>query len=272
MTQEWDASSRRGTDKRSAEINSLAKAAISVLARQTPPTKGSVARRLETLCEAYVSVEEAHRFDALSKLASENVSVEDTIDYIIPATARLMGHRWATDSLSFAEVSIGSARLQETVRGLTAQKRRESVKDRGSVLLILPYREHHTLGAFIAADQLRRRGLDVHISVSQHPREVAERVKRNRYDMIGVTAAGRRTLASVKDLVDIIRNNVSRRTPVILGGSVLDSDLDAVAITGADFATTDVDAALDYCGLGIADPKVVDTPQGTERNDATENK
>jgi methanogenic corrinoid protein MtbC1 len=272
MTQDEDALSRKGTDKRSAEINSLAKAAISVLARQAPPTSEGVARRLETLCEAYISPDEAHRLDALGKLASEGVSVEDIIDYVIPATARLMGHRWAADSLSFAEVSIGSARLQETVRGLTVKKRREVVKNQGSILMILPYREHHTLGAFVAADQLRRRGLDVHISVSQHPKEVAERIKRHRYDMIGVTAAGRRTLASVKDLVEIIRSNVSRRTPVILGGSILDSELDAVAITGADFAATDVDAALEYCGLGGQKPRPVKSPQGTERNDATENR
>lgn len=198
MTQDGDATSRKGTEKRTAEITSLAKAAISVLARQSAPTPEGLARRLETLSEAFISPEEAHRHDALTKLAQEGVSIEDTIDYVIPATARLMGFRWANDSLSFAEVSIGSARLQETVRGLTTQQRREIVKNRGTILLVVPYPEHHTLGVFVVADQLRRRGYDVHISVSQHARQVAERVKRFKYDMIGVTAAGRRTLASVK--------------------------------------------------------------------------
>ena len=272
MTQDGDATSRKGTEKRTAEITSLAKAAISVLARQSAPTPEGLARRLETLSEAFISPEEAHRHDALTKLAQEGVSIEDTIDYVIPATARLMGFRWANDSLSFAEVSIGSARLQETVRGLTTQQRREIVKNRGTILLVVPYPEHHTLGVFVVADQLRRRGYDVHISVSQHARQVAERVKRFKYDMIGVTAAGRRTLASVRDLVEIIKQSVPRITPVIVGGSIIDSGLDTVGITGADFATADIEAALEFCGLTKTDVGPAEALQGTERNDATENR
>lgn len=272
MAQDGDAASRKGTEKRTAEITSLARAAISVLARQSAPTPEGLARRLETLSEAFVSPEEAHRHDALNKLAQEGVSIEDAIDYVIPATARLMGFRWANDSLSFAEVSIGSARLQETVRGLTTLQRREIVKNRGTILLIVPYPEHHTLGVFVVADQLRRRGYDVHISVSQHARQVAERVKRFKYDMIGVTAAGRRTLASVKDLVEIIKQSVPRITPIIVGGSILDSGLDTVGITGADFATADIEAALEFCGLPKTDVGSAEAFQGTERNDATENR
>jgi hypothetical protein len=90
--------------------------------------------------------------------------------------------------------------------------------------------------------------------------------------MIGVTAAGRRTLASVKDLVEIIKQSVPRITPVIVGGSIIDSGLDTVGITGADFATADIEAALEFCGLTKTDVEPAQASQGTERNDATENR
>jgi methylmalonyl-CoA mutase cobalamin-binding subunit len=87
--------------------------------------------------------------------------------------------------------------------------------------LIIPRTEEHTLGAFVVADQIRRHGCEVDIAMDVHPRQVAEKVRKTRYHMVGITAAGRRSLASAKELVETIRASVTRVTPIVLGGSVV---------------------------------------------------
>lgn len=234
-----------------AEVKLLAARAISVLASKSPAKTDALQRHLNVLCDAFVSTDEQPRHDAVLRLCQEGVAPRDVVAHIIPETARLMGKRWFENELSFAEVTIGSARLQETVRALLAKERREKVEPVATILLVVPRPEHHTLGIFVAADQFRRLGYDVHVSVGQHPRQIAERVRKHRYPLVGVTASGRRTLAAVRDLVETIRTFVPRITPVVVGGSVLDLNLDVRAVTGADHATSDPVKALELCGLPV---------------------
>jgi hypothetical protein len=51
-------------------------------------------------------------------MRQEGVSVEDIIDVVLPEVARKAGRRWMDDEISFADVTIVTARLQETVRAL----------------------------------------------------------------------------------------------------------------------------------------------------------
>jgi hypothetical protein len=81
------------------------------------------------------------------------------------------------------------------------------------VLLIIPRPEEHTFGAFVVADQIRRHGCEVDIAMDLHPRQIAEKVRKTRYHMVGITASGRRSLASARELVEIIKTSVTRVTP-----------------------------------------------------------
>ncbi len=235
------------------EVKMLAARALSVLASKTAPRPAGVERRLQMLCDAFVDAEEAPRHEAILRVCQDGIAPRDVVSHIIPETARLMGQRWADDSLSFAEVTIGAARLQETVRAMVMKDPAHAVDRLGKVLLVVPRPEHHTLGLFVAADRFRRLGYDVDVSVAEPGRRVSDQVLRNRYALVGMTAAGRRTLAYVKELIDIIRHRVPRRTNVVVGGSVLDSNLDIIGLTGADFAAADAKSALQLCGLPLSE-------------------
>jgi methylmalonyl-CoA mutase cobalamin-binding subunit len=125
-------------------------------------------------------------------------------------------------------------------------------------MILVPRAEQHTLGAFIAADQFRRLGFEVDVLVDLHPRQVAFALRKRRYAMIGITVSGRRTLASARELVDIIRTTVRRATPIVVGGSLIGTDQDLKTATGADHMATDVKQAIELSGLSIVE---LDPPQ-----------
>jgi hypothetical protein len=51
-------------------------------------------------------------------MRQDGIPVEDIIDVVLPEVARSAGRRWMDDDISFADVTIVTARLQETVRAL----------------------------------------------------------------------------------------------------------------------------------------------------------
>jgi methanogenic corrinoid protein MtbC1 len=234
-----------------AEIARLARRAIAVLAADRPGRSDSVTLRLKQLCDAFLSAEEEQRHEMLMRLRQDGVTTDEIIDHVVPATAAMMGERWFADEISFAHVTIGAARLQEAVRALGWRDPSQvhGLVSAPSILIVIPRGEDHTLGAFVLADQLRRRGYQVDMAIDRFPRQIAEMLRKRRYCMVGITVSGRRTLASAKELVDIIRLTVTRVTPVIIGGAILDKGYDTLTLTGADHTARDASAALRRCGL-----------------------
>ena len=231
-------------------VNSLAVQALSVLKAKggaiAPDYKSP---QLEAICDAFVAPDEAERHEAISALQSHGLSNTDIIEHIIPTTAQLLGDRWFANDLSFADVTIGAARLQETIRALNAKVSRDQVLNGDSILLVVPRNEHHTLGVFVAAHKFRTLGVDVQLAVGMHPAQVAKMVKKYRFPAVGITSSGRRSLSAARELVDAVRKAVPKITPIVIGGGVTNLPLDIKQITGADHVSSDPETVIDLCGL-----------------------
>jgi hypothetical protein len=99
-----------------AEVTRLAAKAISVLIGERGVKRPTIEARLELLGDAFLSDRcDTHRA-IVGRMRKEGVSVTDIIDVVLPAVARNAGQRWMDDEISFADVTIVTARLQETVR------------------------------------------------------------------------------------------------------------------------------------------------------------
>ncbi len=236
---------------RSEDVHLLAARALAVLAENRSPQPPRLVERIHWLAGQTLSMDPEDARQAIDQVLGDGVAIDDVIDHVIPAIARHLGELWFADDISFADVSIGTARLQETVRMLRSRERgRPNAAGRDArVLLIIPGPEEHTLGVVVAADQLRRRGLMVELSIAERRMDLAGRVRDGRYKMIGITASGVRTVASVKELVDTIRRNAQQFTPIILGGPLAEADEGLKDRLSVDFITTDICAAARRCGL-----------------------
>lgn len=255
------------------EVRRLAYSAIGALSVGEIGEAARKDKRLHELLSVFLRPSARDRRRAVERLRDEGLPEAEIIDVVVPEIARRLGREWAEDTISFADVTIAAARLQETVRLLGHPPAKGSSlmplagshpKDRHAVtggppkiLLIIPRSEHHTLGAFVMADQLRRLGYGVEVAMDLHPKQLGELVRRVPFAMIGITASGRRTLALAKELVETIRTVVVRRTPIVIGGSITELDIDVRQKTGADHVAKTARSALDQCGLRVLTPETL---------------
>ncbi|WP_224816626.1 B12-binding domain-containing protein [Hasllibacter sp. MH4015] len=242
------------------DVRDLARHAIRILVRGDSTPENTLTRRMHALSDLYLGWDPQLWRDAIHDLQRDGFTKNEIVDHILPEVARILGQRWADDTLSFADVSIGTARVQQSVRQIAKREVRAPVTGKAAkvprLLLVIPRGEDHTLGIFVAADKFRRFGYDVDIAIDDHPRDIAAMMREGRYCMVGLTVSGRRTLASAREVVEIIRSTAKVAPPIVLGGTLLSENEDLKAATGVDHLAQDAKDALSACGLDIveADP------------------
>ncbi len=185
----------------------------------------------------------------MAEMQRAGIGWPDIIDHYIPEAARKLGEAWCEDELSFADVSIGTARLQAMLHEL-APEWPDAVApglDAPDLLLIVMSDCHHTLGAMVAAAQLRRKGCSVRISLGQSRADLIGVLRNGRFDAIMISASSAECLEKVQNLVKNIRRTVLRCPPIILGGTLLEVEPEAEMLSGVDHATSDPGRVLDLC-------------------------
>ena len=230
-------------------IRCLAESALRILAERKQGARNADSQDwVERLCDAVVSDSETSHHRVISSMVSSGITSDDVFDVYLPSVARELGERWVRDEANFVQVTLGTGRLQTLIReraGLGAG----SADGTGRVLMVLPPFEAHALGVFIAADQIRRAGHSVHVSVAPEPPEVVEMLGERHFDMVGLTCATRRSIGRLGDYIAEIRAGVSAPPPLVVGGPIVPEMRDLAAICGADHAAASTEDALRAAGL-----------------------
>lgn len=182
-------------------------------------------------------------------------------DIYIPEAARRLGKAWDDDTLTFADVTIGTVRLQSILRDISsdwASDARKMAHLGGSVLLLLPEKEHHTLGPLIVTGQLRRRGVSVCLQLATADGEWKSILRRRHFDGVIISVGWEGKLAAAAQLVGTIKHVTKGKMPVAVGGAVL-TRFDAIlTCDGADIVTNDLDCALHTLGLSANASRAID--------------
>ncbi|MEE4119005.1 MAG: hypothetical protein V2I65_08315 [Paracoccaceae bacterium] len=208
---------------------------------------------LESIARAVLSPDRAEGEREMRALLDAGVDRGTIIDAFIPAVARRFGEGWLNSGHSFAEVTIAVSRLQAWLRDLDGPLDDDPFRlDAPEILLIVPEGCHHTLGAMVAMSRFRRLGALVKLSLGQDARAIGTLVRRQRFDMVAVSAAGNEDLEFLYAILNGIRSGFDCPPPVVLGGPILEHNRDAAALIGADHASSDPEEALSLCGLTIS--------------------
>lgn len=217
-----------------------------------PPADAGISC-LQMLCEAVVTSETA--FDAaLAQLRRlHGVSDEEIVDCYIPAVACQLGQDWAENRRSFAEVTIGTARLIAAVRDLSRRWTADSVADwrAPSIAMVVPEAEQHRLGAMIAASRFRRLGVSVQMLLGRSDDEVVAAVRNGAFDMISFSLATLERVEQTRRLIHMLRQSVPVVPPIVVGGAIGVRSEDLKLQLGADHVVSDPEEALRRCGVNV---------------------
>ncbi|MEM8774556.1 MAG: cobalamin B12-binding domain-containing protein [Pseudomonadota bacterium] len=205
------------------------------------------------LTEALMSEADSSYEMVIASLIANGTSTEEIFQLYVPAAAKLLGELWVNDQASFVDVTIGAARLQTLFRDHEANTAirwsDRSIPLGQSVLMVIPEYEHHALGAFVTADNLRRHGVWVHMAVGLSERELAKLIRSDRFAMIGISLATKQTLNKTRGLVEFLRRTADSMPPIVIGGRIVEEDRQSVLDTGVDFAVTSAEQAIQECDL-----------------------
>jgi hypothetical protein len=204
------------------------------------------------LCEALMSEAETSHHAAVAALMASGVSSDDFFAEYVPAAARRLGALWVQDRANFVAVTLGAGRLQALTRGRLRDG--SGAYDRciplgESFLMVIPAYEDHALGAFLAADQLRRHGVWVHMAIQMPPEELAALIATRRFAAVGLTAATPATVDRLGETIADLRNKLDPLPPIVVGGRAVSALGHVAERTGADFAVETVREAVEHCGL-----------------------
>ncbi|MEL6959741.1 MAG: hypothetical protein AAGL89_12400 [Pseudomonadota bacterium] len=238
----------------SASVDALASRALNLVAARNARLANQLdyaaAARLHDAAVGYSREDVA---SVIADMRANGIAADVIADLYIPHAARVMGDEWCEDRMSFARVTIGTARLQSALRGLgehwSSYDADVDPNDARAVIVIVVKDSFHTLGAMVLCGQLRRLGLSVRLSLGASDGELRTIFKSTEFDAALISANESETLDSLRKVVELIRSTAASCPPIIVGGGILDLDIDVQSATGADFATKDPIEALKLCGL-----------------------
>jgi methanogenic corrinoid protein MtbC1 len=241
-------SQHEGQGDRSGDgMSVLARTVVArIAARDLPAVRPLNGDLVLALAQALGSADPA-RFEALRpELRRARIGDTELADVYFPAVARHLGCGWAEDRISFAEVTLGAARMQGLLRQLGRDWASDAadLPDGGTVLMVLPEGEQHSLGAMVLTGQLRRQGVSVLLRIGPRPDDLRALVKDRPFDCAMVSVGCEEKLALCGKLVNSLKEGSGGRLWVAVGGAVLERATDIRQRTGADVVTNDPKLAL----------------------------
>ena len=205
----------------------------------------------DALFDAAVSRQPQALRDKARTVLATGVTPKVLADVYAPALARKMGDMWCADTMGFAEVTIGVARLQALLRDLGPEWQSDLLGDTGAplILLVTLRDAQHTLGAILLTGQLRRAGFAVRLALDATSAHLSDLVGRLRFDAVFVSASQSESLDKIRRMVDLLREMSPEVPRIAVGGGILDVNEDVARVVGADIATSNIDEAIRFCGL-----------------------
>lgn len=223
----------------------VSRALARVMEDSKPDQLNEYAETIDALCKAFTDDDPEMRRKLVQELLVAGLETSEFIDSHVGDTARALGDQWERNEISFVDVTIGTARLQESVRRLAARDERPPPEATAPhVLLTAPHNEDHLLGLFVVARHFEDLGCVVHIAIGHHPSEIAAIVAKKKLDLIGISISSSRTIETARKIVTEIRVKTTKTTPIVLGTTLEGANRKALAQVGADFLSSSASEAL----------------------------
>lgn len=183
----------------------------------------------------------------ITELLNLGMGIDLIVLELIPRIARKLGNQWASDSLSFAEVTIATGRLQKLIYSLDHlyQETRTSSSTAHSILVTAAPGSHHTLGPLILSNYFTWAGWSVLSESAPSERFIETTVASKSLTAIAVSIADYDQLDRLPKLIQSIRNKSLNPAIIVLtGGSLYNADAMSFGHIKADIKSSTPEEAL----------------------------
>jgi methanogenic corrinoid protein MtbC1 len=183
----------------------------------------------------------------ITELLNLGMGIDLIVLELIPRIARKLGNQWASDSLSFAEVTIATGRLQKLIYSLDHlyQETRTSPTTTHSILVTAAPGSHHTLGPLILSNYFTWAGWSVLSESAPSEHFIETTVASKSLTAIAVSIADYDQLDRLPKLIQSIRNKSLNPAIIVLtGGSLYNADAMSFGHIKADIKSSTPEEAL----------------------------
>ena len=185
-----------------------------------------------TLKEHEVAVACAHA----SVLLDRGGGMETLLLEVLAPAARRLGDLWTRDACTFVDVTAGLGRLHEVLHAIDPGGQAAAAPANGHrILLAACLGEQHTFGLAMVAELFRHAGWQVWQEHGAPSALLAQAVRRDWFDVGGLSASCEDRLNAVADTIRMIRRGSrNRAVRVLVGGYVFTCHPELAAWVGAD--------------------------------------
>ena len=190
-------------------------------------TKRPPRRVINALTRALVAPDSKAGMATVRRLLASGASVEDVYLLYLAEAARRLGDWWDSGDVTFAQVSVATSRIFAILRMLDAASGAPTRSAMQTALFAAPPDATHTLGVRMATDLMRRQGWQIDLCVGMSHEELIATLERSDHMIIGLTSAGRHSVAALTRLMLAIR--IHRPTAfVLISGQIVEESADLV--------------------------------------------
>jgi methanogenic corrinoid protein MtbC1 len=201
------------------------------------------------------SVQDVQEFVRLL-LSHENFAARSYVDVIMARgarldvvllslfapSARLLGELWKDDFCNFADVTIALSRLQQMLRELSPNWRRDALAGPGSrrAFLTVAPGDQHTFGLFIVQEFFRKAGWYVCGGIYDTADELLSAAGSEPFDVVGLSVSCDASADGLGNLIAALRKSASNpAVNMMVGGRFFLEHPEFVACVGADATAPD---------------------------------
>ncbi|APE45708.1 hypothetical protein BOO69_19335 (plasmid) [Sulfitobacter alexandrii] len=223
-------------------VVSLAREVLRRLAQQTPRRAFDRAD-IDSFGAALVEGSSAHAYQMVEKHHAKGASVQDIYLGLLSPAAKLLGEKWVSDELTFAEVTIGTGRIYAIMRSLRFTLEPGDLPPSKSAFFASVPDETHTLGVKMAADLFRQKGWHIDVEAGLDHDALLERIIASRQRLVGISAGGQHALPALARLILALRVSVPG-VRILVSGNIVDEARDSIRLMQVDAMTSDLKEAI----------------------------
>ena len=235
-----------------APINLVDRALEELAIRTTAGETKLRKAKLKLLCSSLLE-NNNKSYKIINILLKKGISIIDLFETYFPEAAKLLGEDWLEDRLTFAQVTIAMAKLQSLTRYYESSYCTELSYNinQPEILLIVPIGETHTFGAQMAYRKFKRLGTSPYLAIGYNPKELKDLITTHKFGLIGMSVGDCVNKKNCINLLKDLRSITKDTTPIILGGSVIESNKSFSKELEVDFVSNNPIQSLDHFQIRV---------------------